>query len=83
MGEDQQEDVNEIVKKSSDPTSSKVLKLELEQHVGEPARRTLPAGSGAITRAYTADETEQWIAEFHHALEDGSENHADGSSERK
>ena len=78
-----QEDANRILKQTSDPTSSKMLKLELERHVGAPKKRTLPAGSGAITGAYTADEAEQWIAEYRHALEGGPEDRANGDSERK
>ena len=78
-----QEELDGIVKRISNPTSSKGLTLALEQHVGESAKRTLPEKCGAITRAYTADEAEQWIAEYRHALEGGPEDQADGNSERE
>ena len=77
-----QEEVNRVLKQIFDPTSSKMLKLELDRHIGTPKKRTLPDGCCAITRAYTSDEAEQWIAEYHHALKGGSEEHADGDSER-
>ena len=76
-----QEDVNEILNQTFDPTCSKTLKMELQRHVGAPKKRTLPAGSRAITGAYTADEAEQWIAEYLQALEGGLADHADGHSE--
>ena len=69
--------------KTFNPESSKGLKPGLEQHVGVSARRTLPKNSGAIIRAYTADEAETWIAEYRRALEGGPEDQADRISERE
>ena len=40
----------------------------LEPHIGKPASKELPEGSGAITGAYTKEEAEQWIAEYEEAM---------------
>lgn len=66
-----QEDLTKILQQISDPESSKALESELKLHVSAPKKRALPAGSHAITEAYTENEAEQWIAEHSHALEDG------------
>ena len=42
----------------------KELRERLELHIGMPESRELPQNSGAITRAYTAEEAEEWIAEY-------------------
>ena len=69
------EDVDSIVKDLSDERA-KNLREKLEAHIGQPASHELPENSGAITGAYTAEEAEQWIAEYNEAMsevpEDGS-----------
>ena len=56
--------------------SARQLREQLEPHVGKPASHKLPANSGAITGAYTAEEAEQWIAEYNEAMSEvpGSDN---------
>ena len=36
----------------------------LEPHIDQPAVHELPADSGAIVGAYTADDAKRWIAEY-------------------
>ena len=60
------EDVDSIVKNLPDE-EAKELRETLEPHVGKPASNELPEGSGAIVGAYTAEEAEQWIAEYREA----------------
>ena len=40
------------------------LREKLEPHVGMPESNELPQDSGAVTGAYTAEEAEQWMAEY-------------------
>ena len=44
------------------------LRDELIPHVGQPPSHELPKNSGAITGTYTAEEAEQWIAEYNEAM---------------
>ena len=37
---------------------------------GKPASNQLPKNSGAIIRAYTEEEAEQWIAAYNEATKD-------------
>ena len=47
---------------------AKQLREQLEPHVGKPPSHELPENSDAITGAYTAEEAEQWIAEYEKAM---------------
>ena len=44
------------------------LREMLRPHIGRPPSHELPENSGAITGAYTAEEAEQWIAEYNEAM---------------
>ena len=44
------------------------LREKLTPHIGQPASNQLPKNSGAITRSYTEEEAEQWIAEYEQAV---------------
>ena len=43
------------------------LREELKLHIGKPKSNKLPKDSRAITGSYTAEEAEQWIAEYEQA----------------
>ena len=62
-----QEAVDSIVKGLSDEKAEE-LRKELEPHVDLPISHQLPENSHAITGAYTAEEAEQWIAEYNAAM---------------
>ena len=47
---------------------AKELQEKLKPHIGKSAIRELPKNSGAITAPYTAEEAEQWIAEYNEAM---------------
>jgi len=59
--------VDLIVKDLPDP-QAKVLRAKLEPHIGKPESNEIPENSGAITKAYTKEEAEQWIAEYEEAM---------------
>ena len=61
------EDVSSFLKGLSDEAASE-LREGLEPHIGMPPSYELPESSGAITGAYTAEEAEQWIAEYEKAM---------------
>lgn len=44
------------------------LRIRLEPHIGKPASREFPEDSGAITGTYTAEQAEEWIAEYEAAM---------------
>ena len=44
------------------------LRERLEPYIDQPPSYELPENSGAITGAYTAEEAEQWIAEYNEAM---------------
>ena len=44
------------------------LRELLGQHVDQPVSHQPPKNSGAIIGAYTAEEAEQWIAEYEEAM---------------
>ena len=44
------------------------LREKLMPHVGKPESHQLPENSGAITGAYSAEEAEEWIAEYRKAM---------------
>ena len=52
------------------------LREMLRPHVDQPPSHELPENSDAITGAYTAEEAEQWIAEYNEAMSEvpGSDN---------
>ena len=47
---------------------AKELRENLKPHIGKLAIRELPESSRAITGTYTAEEAEQWIAEYNEAM---------------
>ena len=59
-------DVTSILEIVSDEEPS-VLRARLESHIGEPRSDTLPEDCQANTDPYTAEEAEQWIAEYEQA----------------
>ena len=61
------EDVDALVKGLSDE-GAKDLRERLEPHIGKPASHKLPEGSGAETGTYTAEQAEEWIAEYEAAM---------------
>ena len=68
-----QEDVASIVRGLSDERARE-LRAELEPHIGKPASNQPP--NGVVTGTYTAEEAEQWIAEYKEAMSEvpGSDN---------
>jgi len=60
------EDLNSFVEGLFDEKAAQLRDL-LEPHIGKPASHELE-GRGAITGAYTAEEAEQWIAEYNEAM---------------
>ena len=62
-----QEDLDSCIK-GLPAEKAKELQDKLTPHVGKPESRELPQGSRAITRAYTAEEAEQWITEYEKAM---------------
>ena len=58
-----QEDVDSLVADLSDE-AAKELREKLKPHIDKPESNELPENSGAITGTYTAEEAEQWLAEF-------------------
>ena len=45
-----------------------LIREGLRPHIGKPMSYGLPENSGAIIGAYTAEEAEQWIAEYEEAM---------------
>ena len=60
-------DVDSIVEGFSDKRAT-ALRKRLEPHINKPISSQLPANSGADTGAYTAEEAEEWIAEYEEAV---------------
>ena len=60
-------DVASILEMVSDEEPS-VLKARLESHIDEPVSAELPEDSEVTTEPYTAEEAEQWIAEYEEAM---------------
>lgn len=69
-----EQDVESRLGGLSDETAS-TLREELKQHIGKPRSRQLPDDSGAITRAYTKEEADKWIAEYEDAMSEISGDH--------
>ena len=61
------DDVDSIFKDFPDENAM-ALRAKLERHIDQPASNQLPEDSGAITGAYTAEEAEEWIAEYEEAM---------------
>lgn len=59
------EDVDSIVEGLSDE-KARELRKKLEPHIGKPASNQPP--NSAITGTYTAEEAEQWIAEYEEVM---------------
>ena len=66
-GELSQEDLDSFTECLPDK-KAKELREKLKPHIGKLAIRELPESSRAITGAYTAEEAEQWIAEYNEAI---------------
>ena len=66
-GDLSQNDVDSLVKGLPNE-EAKELREELEPHIDKPISYELPENSGAITRTYTEEEAEQWIAEYEKAM---------------
>ena len=62
-----QKDVDAIVEGLSGDKAER-LRQKLNPHIGKEPSYELPENSGAITGAYTAEEAEQWIAEYERAM---------------
>ena len=62
----QRDDVDSLVKCL--PGEEEKLWERLTPHINKPASNELPEDSGAITGFYTAEEAEQWIAEYNEAM---------------
>ncbi len=62
-----QEDVDPLVEGMSDEKSN-MLRRKLKSHIGQPGSNQLMENSGAIIGSYTAEEAEQWIAEYKKAV---------------
>ena len=62
-----QENIDSLAEGLSDE-KEKELRDRLEPHIDQPISHELPKNSGAITGAYTAEEAEQWIAEYNEAM---------------
>ena len=45
-----------------------VLRARLDRHIDEPTSHELPPNSEVTTESYTAEEAEQWIAEYKAAI---------------
>ena len=61
-----QKDVDSFVEDLPD-AQAKELRERLTPHIGKPKSNKLPKDSRAITGSYTAEEAEQWIAEYEQA----------------
>ena len=61
------EEVDSIVKDLS-AEKAKNLQDILEGHIDRPESNEPPEGIGVITGRYTAEEAEQWIAEYNEAM---------------
>ena len=66
-GELTTEEVDSLVEGLSEEKANE-LREKLEPHVDRDPSNELPEGSSAITGAYTAEEAEQWIAEYEKAM---------------
>ena len=63
-----QEDVDSFTEGLSDEKAKEELRAKLEPHTGQTPSYQLPENSGATTGSYTAEEAEQWIAEYKEAM---------------
>ena len=61
------EDVDSSVKGLSDEEANR-LREKLEPHIEKPPSNQLPEDSDALIGTYTAEEAEQWIAEYEEAV---------------
>ena len=71
----QRDDVDLLVKCL--PGEEEKLWERLTPHINKPASNELPEDSGAITGTYTAEEAEQWIAEYNEAMSEAPPADAD------
>ena len=62
-----QGDLDSLIEGLSD-AKAKELRERLNPHINQLLRYGLPEDSGAITGTYTAEEAEQWIAEYNEAM---------------
>ena len=61
------EDVDSMVKGLSNEEANE-LRGKLESHIEKPPSNQLPENSDALIGTYTAEEAEQWIAEYNEAM---------------
>ena len=61
------EDVDSIIEGLPDD-KAEYLREKLAPHIGQPKSHELPQDSEAITGAYSAEEAEEWIAEYEKAM---------------
>lgn len=69
-------DVDALVQGLSDK-GAKYFREILEPHIGKPANHELPENSGAETGTYTAEQAEEWIAEYEAAMAEVPKKDAD------
>ena len=62
-----QEDLDSFVEGLSDRGAER-LREKLMPHVDKPISHQLPENSGAIIEAYSAEEVEEWIADYKKAM---------------
>ena len=62
-----EQDINSILEDVSYEEPS-VLRARLKSHIGKPESHQLSEGSSVDLDAYTAEEAEQWIAEYNEAM---------------
>jgi len=67
-GELTQEDVDSLVEGLLNENAKQDLREKLNPHIDKPENKQLPKNSNAITKAYTKEEAEQWIAEYEKAM---------------
>ena len=63
-----QKDVDSFAEALPNENAKNNLREKLKPHIGEPENKQLPKNSNAITKAYTKEEAEQWIAEYEDAM---------------
>lgn len=67
-----QEDVDSLVEGLLNENAKQDLREKLNPHIDKPENKQLPENSNAITKAYTKEEAEQWIAEYEEAMSEVS-----------
>lgn len=65
------QDVDSRVKGLSDE-AAQMLRVELEEHIGQRRSHNAPEDSGVVIGKYSEDEAEKWIDEYREAMSDVS-----------